>query len=256
MLFKSIIFGPIHSRRLGISLGVNLLPATEKICSFNCVYCECGLNTPHQRNSHRPTYDEVKMELESVLQQMASEKKTIDTITFAGNGEPTLHPEFDRIIDATIALRDKYFPQTKISVLSNATMLANTKVFEALKRVDNNILKLDSALNETAKLINQPENRNFDIAKIIDQLQTFNGKLIVQTLFLRGKIGEKSFDNTTEKEVEAWLAALKKICPQQVELYSLDRVPPISSLQKIDLETLQKIAQKVRLLGIATSVVG
>ncbi len=254
MLFESVIFGPIKSRRLGISLGVNLLPATAKVCSFNCIYCECGFNFTDPK-AHLPSLKELETQLEQTLERMVADNKKLDSITFAGNGEPTMHPQFAAIIDATIRLRNRYYPQTKISVLSNATMLHRPAVVAALNKVDNNILKLDSVIDATVKLINQPVNPKFDITKIIEQQRQFNGNLIVQSLFLKGTYRGQTIDNTTEKEVSAWLNAIDYIRPKLVEIYSLDRIPPISTLQKIDSAVLQQIADRVEKLGISTSVI-
>lgn len=254
MLFESVIFGPIKSRRLGISLGVNLLPATAKVCSFNCIYCECGFNFTDSK-AHLPSLKELETQLEQTLERMVADNKKLDSITFAGNGEPTMHPQFAAIIDATIRLRNRYYPQTKISVLSNATMLHRPAVVAALNKVDNNILKLDSVINATVKLINQPVNPKFDITKIIEQQRQFNGNLIVQSLFLKGTYRGQTIDNTTEKEVSAWLNAIDYIRPKLVEIYSLDRIPPISTLQKVDSAVLQQIADRVEKLGISTSVI-
>jgi wyosine [tRNA(Phe)-imidazoG37] synthetase (radical SAM superfamily) len=254
MLFESVIFGPIKSRRLGISLGVNLLPATAKVCSFNCIYCECGFNFTDPK-AHLPSLKELETQLEQTLERMVADNKKLDSITFAGNGEPTMHPQFAAIIDATIRLRNRYYPQTKINVLSNATMLHRPAVVAALNKVDNNILKLDSVIDATVKLINQPVNPKFDITKIIEQQRQFNGNLIVQSLFLKGTYRGQTIDNTTEKEVSAWLNAIDYIRPKLVEIYSLDRIPPISTLQKVDSAVLQQIADRVEKLGISTSVI-
>ena len=254
MLFESVIFGPIKSRRLGISLGVNLLPATAKVCSFNCIYCECGFNFTDPK-AHLPSLKELETQLEQTLERMVADNKKLDSITFAGNGEPTMHPQFAAIIDATIRLRNRYYPQTKISVLSNATMLHRPAVVVALNKVDNNILKLDSVIDATVKLINQPVNPKFDITKIIEQQRQFNGNLIVQSLFLKGTYRGQTIDNTTEKEVSAWLNAIDYIRPKLLEIYSLDRIPPISTLQKVDSAVLQQIADRVGKLGLSTSVI-
>ncbi len=193
--------------------------------------------------------------MEQTLERMVADNKKLDSITFAGNGEPTMHPQFAAIIDATIRLRNRYYPQTKISVLSNATMLHRPLVVAALNKVDNNILKLDSVIDATVKLINQPVNPKFDITKIIEQQRQFNGNLIVQSLFLKGAYRGQTIDNTTEKEVSAWLNAIDYIRPKLVEIYSLDRIPPISTLQKVDSAVLQQIADRVEKLGISTSVI-
>ncbi len=252
MLFEGIVFGPIRSRRLGVSLGVNLLPANSKICSFNCLYCECGFN--FSSSEKYPDYEQVVAALEARLQTMAQAGNELHTITFAGNGEPTLHPDFERIVDATIALRNRYFPQAKISVLSNATRIADEEVFRALNKVDNNILKLDSAINETLRVINQPLDANFSVKTLTKNLARFDGNLIIQTLFLSGEYGGKTFDNTTEAEVEAWLEVLQVVRPKQVMVYSLDRATPAEHLVRAPKERLRAIAARIEALGIEVLV--
>lgn len=254
-LFHEIIFGPIRSRRLGLSLGVNLLPIDAKICSFNCVYCECGFNTTMQE-SPIPTREQVRETLESKLKEMVAEGQIPDVITFAGNGEPTLHAEFEGIIDDTIALRDKFCPTAKVSVLSNSTRVHKPHVFAALNKVDNNILKFDSAIDRTMKLMDQPVGKHINVAWFIEHLKKFHGKLIIQTMFLRGEVNGEPIDNTTDEEIEAWLNALKQINPQQVMIYSLDREAPTQTLQKVSIEELNAIAEKVRARGLEVSVAG
>ena len=251
MLFDTVIIGPIHSRRLGRSLGVNLLHQTAKICSFNCIYCECGWN--FRAESHQPKRDEVRSALEAKMIELTNANQGIDVITFAGNGEPTTHPEFPEIINDTIALRDKYFPEAKVSVLSIATMVWKPEVRDALLKVDNNIQKLDSAFDETVQIINQPCGK-YSVDKVVENLSLFKGKVIVQTMFLRGEYNGKKIDNTTDKEVCAWLEALKKIKPSEVMLYSLDRVPPVDTLIKVEYDELKIIADKVEELGFKTLV--
>ena len=253
MLFHQLIFGPIHSRRLGLSLGVNLLPTDAKICSFNCIYCECGFNTT-LKESPIPTRYQVREALESKLKQMVAEKQIPDVITFAGNGEPTLHAEFEGIIDDTIYLRNEYCPSAKVSVLSNSTRIHKPPVFRALNKVDNNILKFDSAIDRTMKLIDCPVSKHLTVKWLVEQLQRFEGRLIIQTMFLRGEVKGEIVDNTTETEVSAWLKALKEIKPQQVMIYSLDREAPTKNLEKISTEELDIIAEKVKLLGFEVSV--
>ena len=252
MLFEEIIFGPIKSRRLGTSLGVNLLPTQAKICSFNCIYCECGFNFTN-KESHMPTRAQVKGALEQKLQALKAAGEYLDVITFAGNGEPTLHPDFAGVIDDTLALRNTYFPNAKVSVLSNATMIMKPEVFAALNRVDNNILKLDSAIEETVCTINLPYD-HYSLKETIDTLAKFDGNVIIQTLFFSGKFEGKPFDNTSEVEVEAWLKALQAIKPKQVMLYSLDRATPAKGLVKATPEQLHSIAKRVEALGIPTLV--
>ncbi|OFY82195.1 MAG: radical SAM protein [Bacteroidetes bacterium RIFCSPLOWO2_12_FULL_35_15] len=253
-LFNSIIFGPITSRRLGLSLGINLLPTDSKLCNFDCIYCECGwtdLKSAPKVEFHKRA--DVKNQLETILKQLQSEEKKLNSITFAGNGEPTLHPDFNLIIDDVIKLRDHYFPLCKISVLSNSLMLNNSKVTEALKKVDNRILKLDAGTEETFQLINQPLNKR-TLKWVVEQLIKFNGDLTIQTLFLKGKYKNHTIDNTTDFEIESWLSNLKKIKPKLVMLYSLDRATPAKDLQKIDAATLNSIAKKVEAIGIEAIV--
>lgn len=253
ILFNELIFGPIHSRRLGLSLGVNLLPTDAKICSFDCVYCECGYNTTIH-DSVIPTREQVNQALEAKLKEMKSEGQIPDVITFAGNGEPTLHADFEGVIDDTIVLRDQYFPTAKVSVLSNSTRIHKPHVFSALNKVDNNILKFDSAIDRTMKLINCPVGKHINVAWFIDHLKKFKGHLIIQTMFLRGSFKGEEFDNTSEIEIEAWIKALEEIHPQQVMIYSLDREAPTKTLQKVTLEELNVIAVKARERGFEVSV--
>ena len=255
ILFDQIIFGPIRSRRLGLSLGVNLLPIDAKICSFNCIYCECGFNTTMQE-SPIPTREEVRETLEAKLQEMYAEGKIPDVITFAGNGEPTLHAEFEGIIDDTLELRNEYCPTAKVSVLSNSTRIHKPHVFAALNKVDNNILKFDSAIDRTMKLMDQPVGKHINVAWFIEHLKKFEGRLIIQTMFLRGEVNGETIDNTTDEEIEAWLNALAEIQPQQVMIYSLDREAPTQTLQKVTVEELNAIAEKVKARGFDVSVAG
>jgi wyosine [tRNA(Phe)-imidazoG37] synthetase (radical SAM superfamily) len=255
ILFDQIIFGPIHSRRLGLSLGVNLLPVDAKICSFNCIYCECGFNTTIQ-DFPFPTRAQVSEILSAKLQQMKTEGEIPDVITFAGNGEPTLHPDFEGIIDDTIQLRNNFCPTAKVSVLSNSTRIHKPHIFNALNKVDNNILKFDSAIDRTMKLIDQPVGKQISVAWLIEQLKKFDGKLIIQTMFLRGKYQGEIIDNTTDEEITAWLNALEVIRPQQIMIYSLDRDTPVQQLQKVNVEELNIIAEKARSRGFDVAVAG
>lgn len=253
-LFEDVIFGPVHSRRLGLSLGVNLLPMHAKLCSFDCIYCECGWNNERRGEMRFNTREEVRTRLEEVLKKMVGEQTPPDVITFAGNGEPTLHPDFEQIIDDTIALRDALCPSAKISVLSNATQLHREEVCRALRRIDNNILKLDSAFDHTAQRINKPRSAAYTVAKTVEQLKQFSGQMILQTMFLRGEYNGERIDNTTPEEVEAWLRLVAEIQPRQVMIYSLDRDTPCQTLEKVSKEDLQQIADQVVALGIECSV--
>ena len=248
-LFHDIIFGPVHSRRLGLSLGVNLLPTESKLCSFDCIYCECGWNAEHPGARRFNTREDA-----ATLRRMVADGTPPDVITFAGNGEPTMHPEFEAVIGDTIALRDELCPSARVSVLSNATQLHRESVRRALRSVDNNILKLDSAFDATARLINNPQSPVYSVRRVVDQMKGFDGHLTVQTMFLRGEFDRQRVDNTTEEEVAAWLRLIGEIGPRQVMVYSLDRDTPCRTLEKVPREELQAIAARVEALGIPCSV--
>jgi wyosine [tRNA(Phe)-imidazoG37] synthetase (radical SAM superfamily) len=252
-LFDSIIFGPVWSRRLGESLGINLLPANRKICSFNCIYCECGLTPSGVALSEFPPRHLVKELLKSRLDEMKKSGDYLDSITFAGNGEPTLHPEFPEIIEDTLGIRDLHYPETKITVLSNATMAGNKLIFESLLKADLNVLKLDSAIEETLVKINCPRGK-FNLADLIHSLKQFHGKLIIQTLFLRGRYDGIVVDNSTESEVVAWLNVLAELKPESVMIYSIARDTPIAGLERVALDELTAIADRVEKLGIPIQV--
>jgi wyosine [tRNA(Phe)-imidazoG37] synthetase (radical SAM superfamily) len=244
------------SRRLGVSLGVNLLPNDYKYCTFNCIYCECGWTFKKPSGSKGlPRRDEVRSLLEKKLIDMQNDGQAPDAITFAGNGEPTIHPEFPQIIDDTINLRNKYFPEANITVLSNASMLHREDIFNALLKVDNNIQKLDTGTEEVFQLINKPAGK-LNLNTIVEQLQRFNGKLIVQTLFLKGSHEGHSIDNTADEEVASWIGLLNKINPEYVMIYSFDRGTPEENIEKISFEALNHIAAKVKKAGIKTKVFG
>ena len=254
VLFHDTIFGPIHSRRLGTSLGVNLSPVDGKTCTFDCLYCEAGYNAQGPGKSGLPSRTEVARLLEEKLSTMKMAGERLDVITFSGNGEPTIHPEFEGVIDDTIALRDKYFPRVKISVLSNATRLAAGAVGRALRRVDNNILKLDSALTPTMRLIDRPGSPAFTSERVIGQIAGFSPECIVQTMILRGSHDGQPVDNTTDEEVEALIEAYRQIKPREVMLYSIDRRTPEQALVKVERDELERIASRVREAGFNVMV--
>ena len=252
-LYDNIIFGPVRSRRLGLSLGVNLLPVESKLCNFDCIYCECGWNGDHFGKRRFNSREDVREMLREVLSKMVQDGTPPDVITFAGNGEPTMHPDFEAVIDDTIALRDELCPAAKVSVLSNATQLHREDVRRALLRVDNNILKLDSAFDATVQLVNKPVG-SYSVERTVEWMKSFKGQMILQTMFLRGEYLGQRVDNTTEEQVEAWLRLVKEIAPRQVMVYSLDRDTPCQTLEKVGREELLQIAARVEALGIACSV--
>ena len=253
VIYPSPIFGPVHSRRLGISLGINLMPADGKVCTFDCIYCECGFNADHRPRLKRPTREEVAAALEHKLNEMQADGQLPDVLTFAGNGEPTAHPQFAGIIDDTIRLRNRYCPEAKVSVLSNATMAMRPDVHAALERVDNNILKLDTVSKEYIDKVNRPTYPTYDVQEIIETIRSFNGNAIVQTMFMRGTMDGKSVDNTGEEYVGPWLEAIKYIRPKQVMIYTIDRETPDHDLLKASPDVLNAIRDRVMAAGIPCS---
>ena len=261
IIYPSPIFGPVKSRRLGISLGINLMPADGKICTFDCIYCECGLNGDHRAKLPRPKREDVAEALEQKLKKMYQDGELPDVLTFAGNGEPTAHPQFAGIIDDTIRLRNLYCPDAKVSVLSNATMLDHPQVFQALMKVDNNIQKLDTVDNDYIRMLDRPVSPDYDVQNVIEHLKAFNGHVIIQTMFLKGARSKEqslsiidpllsTLDNTGEEYVGPWLETVKKIAPQSVMIYTIDRETPVEGLEKASREQLDAIRDRVIAAGI------
>lgn len=249
IIYPSPIFGPVHSRRLGVSLGINLLPADGKTCTFDCVYCECGFNADHRPQQKLPTREQVAAALESKLLDMQHNGPTPDVLTFAGNGEPTCHPHFPEIISDTLQLRDKYFPQAKVSVLSNATFTHHQAVHDALMLVDNNIQKLDTVNADYINKVDRPTGA-YDVNKIVEQLKAFNGRVVIQTMFLKGMSNGVDVNNTGDEYVQPWLEAVKYIQPREVMIYTIDRETPDHDLQKATHEELDAIRDQVIAAGI------
>lgn len=247
VIYPSPIYGPVHSRRLGLSLGINLMPADGKICTFDCLYCECGFNADRRTRSHYPTREIVVEALEKQLIKMHNDNEHPDVLTFAGNGEPTGNPHFPEIIDDTVKLRDKWCPDAKISVLSNSTFIHREKVRLALMKVDNNILKLDTVNADYIKKVDRPTQPTYDVNDIIEDLKWFNGHVIIQTMFMKGD----GTDNTGDEYVMPWLDAVKSIKPQKVMVYTIDRETPDRMLQKASHEELDRIKDLVVASGIA-----
>lgn len=253
-LFHDVVFGPVKSRRLGVSLGINLLPANTKYCTFNCIYCECGwTHEKIQGEKKLPTREQVREKLEEKLVSMQETDMHPDAITFAGNGEPTIHPQFPEILEDAIQLRDRYFPDANVSVLSNASTLDKPAIFNALKKTGNSILKLDAGTEKMFRLINGPRSV-ITLHSIIEKLKEFQGELIIQTLFLRGTLDGKKIDNTAEPEISRWLEHIRKINPKYVMIYPIDRETPLATLEKISFEELGKIADRIEKMGIKAQV--
>ncbi len=253
ILFNNIVFGPIKSRRFGQSLGINLLPLTNKVCNFNCIYCECGWTNLKPVEINYFSIETLVKSIENGFKKVVEERMDIDTITFAGNGEPTMHPKFSEVIDATITLRNRYQPGIKIAVLSNSALLGKKNVFEALKKVDLRVMKLDAASDNMFQTMNEPLSSK-PIRWYIDKLKEFNGELIVQTIFFKGFYKNEYIDNSSEVELNRWLNALEEIKPKGVMIYTIDRETPVKELERISAKRLNVIAEKVNLLGINATV--
>lgn len=245
VLFHSTIFGPIHSRRLGVSLGINLSPNDGKTCTFDCLYCEAGFNAQGPGTTGLPSRQSVAEGLERKLSEMKAAGSPLDVITFSGNGEPTVHPEFAGIIDDTLRIRDIYYPQAKVSVLSNSTRIDRPEIFKALLKVDNNILKLDSAITETVRQIDRPTLPHLQTDTIIENLARFGQDCIIQTMMLRGTYDGKPIDNTTPEEIDALIKAYRRINPREIMLYSIDRTTPARELVKVPREELEAIGSRI-----------
>lgn len=256
ILFHEIVYGPVQSRRMGASLGVNLLPYDGKLCSFDCIYCECGFNRDFRTRTKLPDRENVRAALLDKLHSLHQEGAAIDVITFAGNGEPTMHPQFEEIIEDTIELRNRFYPHTDISVLSNGLHLNKKEVFDAMKRVDNPILKLDSAFDETAYRIDRPNAASYSVKQQVERYKLFKGDFVLQSMFLRGSYEGKAVDNTTDKEISAWLQLVSELRPREVMIYTIDRETPVKTLEKAPLEVLREIARRVGEIGIQTNVAG
>lgn len=227
--FDDIVFGPIFSRRLGSSLGVNILPSKGKLCNFDCIYCECGWNKDGIAERRFPSFEEIEAAMLSRMEKLASEGSAVDSITFSGNGEPTLHPDFPQIVDMTLSMRDRFFPNAKVSVLSNATMLGKPGVCEALKKIDNPILKIDASTDALIRKINKP-NGHYALEDVMDRLKTFEGDFILQTMFLRSP----EFDLSEKDVLEGWYEIVRELKPREIMVYTIDRETPDKSLTKYE----------------------
>ena len=250
ILFHSTIFGPIHSRRLGTSLGVNLTPSDGKVCTLDCLYCEAGFNSQGPGKTGMPTCGQVAERLEAKLKEMRAAGDSLDVITFSGNGEPTIHPEFAGVIEDTIRLRDKYYPDAKVSVLTNSTLAVRPDVHRALMLVDNNIMKLDTVDPIYINNVDRPVSPAYDVERIIKEMQSFNGHVIIQTIFMNGTddLG-RDVSNTSDRFVEPWLAAVRQIRPSEVMIYTIDRETPCPTLRKATHDELNTIRDRVAAEG-------
>ncbi len=251
MLREETVFGPIHSRRLGNSLGINILPQNGKFCNFDCIYCECGWNKDGMDDRHLPSTEEVRLALEQKLESCRLNGTPIDSITFSGDGESTLHPDFPAIIDLTLALRDKYFPTAKVSVLSNATRAFVPAVFDALRKVDNPIMKIDAPTNELIAQINHPA-PGYDIAKVVASLKPFNGNFVLQTMMLRSS----HFDSSSPAVLEGWMDIVRQLRPREIMVYTIDRPTPEEGLQKFTEAEMRELVRPLTDEGFKIQIRG
>ena len=251
MIREEVVFGPIHSRRLGSSLGINLLPEKGKICTFDCIYCECGWNKDGRDDTKLPSAERVRNTLEIKLQQCLNDGIRIDSITFSGDGEPTINPEFPQIIDDTIALRNKYFPNSKITVLSNATMVHKPEVFNALRKVDNPTMKIDAPTNALIEKINHPA-PGYDIDRVVEALKQFHGDFILQTMFLKSK----DFDSSIPEVLKGWMDIVRVLKPREIMVYTIDRPTPEEGLQKFTVDEMRALVQPLFDEGFSIQIKG
>ena len=257
MLFENTIIGPIRSRRLGNSLGINLLPLKRKFCTYDCIYCECGWNKDTIENKvELPTYDDVKQQLEKRINELKAEGVVVDSFTFAGNGEPTLHPDFVRVVDLVVEMRDKHYPNAVITLLTNATQLCKPEIYDALQKLDNPVLKLDAGMEAMRNSINKPTSERYSFEELVENLIRFGSKGIIQTLLLRGTNEGKVISNVSEEDFTEYLNLLKKIRPKYVMLYAIDRATPEKDLEKLTIEELEFYAEKIRNEDIDVKVYG
>jgi len=251
-LLEHIVYGPVRSRRLGRSLGINLLPPGMKICTMNCAYCQYGWTrlaaSDRAERSGWPTAQAVERAIEARLARAAADNETIDRVTVAGHGEPTLHPRFDAVIERLAAVRDRLAPDLPLAILSNSTTAGVAAVARGLARLDERYMKLDAGDPFTGAAVNASR---VPFTTIVDAL----GRLppvVIQAMFVTDAVGR--VDNTRDGAVAAWLDALDAIRPSSVHLYTLDRAPALGSLRPAPPARLREIAERVRRAGYRAEV--
>lgn len=257
MLFENTIIGPIHSRRLGNSLGINLLPLKRKFCTYDCIYCECGWNEETIGNKvDLPSYDDVSEQLRRRISELKAEGVSVDSFTFAGNGEPTLHPDFPKVVDLVVEMRNEHYPNAVITLLTNATQLSRPEIYEALMKLDNPVLKLDAGTMAMRNNINKPTAEKYSFDELVNNLIRFGNRGIIQTLLLRGTNDGKTISNVSDEDFGEYIKLLKKIGPKYVMLYAIDRATPEKNLEKLTVDELEFYAQQIRNEGIDVKVYG
>jgi len=254
-LWSDIVFGPIHSRRVGTSLGINLLPVNGKLCSFDCIYCECGAlsSGAPKKDRKMPSFEQVSDAMSRRFKELYDEGVKVDSISFTGNGEPTLNKDFPEIVDKTVELRDKYFPTAVISVFSNSTTLEKRGVFDALMKIDNRIMKVDCSDIQLLQLVNRPA-PGYSLERVLKNLERFNGNFILQTMFFKGVVEGQEFDLTAPELVAGWSDIVRRLRPAKIMAYSLDRDTPVAGLMKIPRERLQEVTAPLRAEGFEIEI--
>ncbi|MBO6045414.1 MAG: radical SAM protein [Bacteroidales bacterium] len=251
MMRETLVFGPIHSRRLGSSLGINVLPENGKLCNFDCIYCECGWNCDGRGDTRLPSAFDLRAALGDKLQDCSRMGIGIDSITFSGDGEPTLNPDFPAMVDITLELRDRFFPQARVSVLSNATMVHKDAVFEALRKVDNPILKIDAPTTELARRINRPA-LGYRVEDVVEALKRFEGDFVMQTMFLRSA----DFDSSSPEVLGGWMDIVRTLHPREVMVYTIDRETPQEGLVKFTAEEMRELVRPLSEEGFIIQIRG
>ncbi len=249
--FDDIVFGPIFSRRLGSSLGVNILPSKGKLCNFDCVYCECGWNADGVSDKKYPSLSDVASALEVKLAELSKAGAAVDSITFSGNGEPTMNPDFAAIVDVTLQLRDRFYPAAKVSVLSNATLAWRDDIFSALARIDNPIMKIDAGTDVLVTAVNKPVGK-YSVDKVVESLRRFDGNFVLQTMFVRSK----EFDTTALEALSRWMDIVRELSPREIMIYTIDRETPDKTLQKYSVEEMTSFVQPLLDEGFKIQIKG
>lgn len=252
ILFDEMIFGPVESRRFGISLGINLLSSDIKVCNFDCIYCECGYSHYDLQIANKFTSETVLLD-ELNHQFKAGKYEALDAITYAGNGEPTLHPHFDSIARSIKLLRDKYHPNVKIVLLTNGSTLSSKRFKNAAPWIDEICIKLDAGNQEFFDTINHPLGK-FTLSQLVESIKSLEIPITIQSIFFRGMVNGNQFDNSDPKHVNAWLELIREIRPELVMIYSISRDTALESLEAISKIKLDNIAAKVHKLDINTLV--
>ena len=243
-LQHGITYGPVQSRRLGLSLGINLLPTEYKLCSFNCLYCQYGWTkkvtfAPGERLKDLPSVDAVAAALETALAELSRDHRTMDAISICGNGEPTLYPALAEVIVKVKRIRDRYQPRARVAILSNSSTVGDHAVRAALDLLDVKIMKFDAGSEEMFRQLNHPAAPVY-MGEIVAGLKALK-KIFLQSCFVQGRV-----TNADPDSVAMWIDKVREIHPLSVQVYTLDREPADKRIEKVSRTTLAWIADAVR----------